>query len=330
VIPLHAFDHGPPTGVRLGIAAVAGLLATLVMTLVMWAQRYGYVPPYVAAAALWRRPPNEVSRPAADAAHLAAGVLAGVVYEAANVAYESAGESLGLGDVHFGSVTSLSEMAFLAALVAFSAIENNDRVTKAWMGMGEIYRQRDDYRKAARRYERVTELEPNNARARYYFGRMQQMLGDVQESVEAYLQTLTLSPEDGPANRALAAAYLQLDQPGQALPYAEAATELQPEQQQAWATLASAYSRTDRYEHAVDAYRRALDAGEPTGSLYSAAARVVLWTPESASTRRRSSTTQLTSGRTTRCSSVDTRSRRTWSSPSPSCAATAARTSPSA
>ena len=119
MIPLHAFDHGPPTGVRLGIAAVAGLLATLVMTLVMWAQRYGYVPPYVAAAALWRRPPNEVSRPAADAAHLAAGVLAGVVYEAANVAYENAGESLGLGDVHFGSVTSLSEVAFLAALVGF-------------------------------------------------------------------------------------------------------------------------------------------------------------------------------------------------------------------
>ena len=119
MIPLHAFDHGPPTGVRLGIAAVAGLLATLVMTLVMWAQRYGYVPPYVAASALWRRPPNEVSRPAADAAHLAAGVLAGVVYEAANVAYESAGESLGLGDVHFGNVTSLSEVAFLAALVGF-------------------------------------------------------------------------------------------------------------------------------------------------------------------------------------------------------------------
>ena len=119
MIPLHAFDHGPPTGVRLGIAAVAGLLATLVMTLVMWAQRYGYVPPYVAAAALWRRPPNEVSRPAADAAHLAAGVLAGVVYEAANVAYENAGESLGLVDVHFGNVTSLSEVAFLAALVGF-------------------------------------------------------------------------------------------------------------------------------------------------------------------------------------------------------------------
>ena len=119
MIPLHAFDHGPPTGVRLGIAAVAGLLATLVMTLVMWAQRYGYVPPYVAAAALWRRPPNEVSRPAADAAHLAAGVLAGVVYEAANVAYESASGSLGLGDVHFGSVSSLSEVTFLAALVGF-------------------------------------------------------------------------------------------------------------------------------------------------------------------------------------------------------------------
>ena len=119
MIPLHAFDHGPSPGVRLAVAAVAGLLATLVMTLPMWAQRYGYVPPYVAASALRRRPPNEVSRPAADVAHLAAGVLAGVAYEAANVAYENAGESLSLGDVHFGSVTSLSEVVFLAALVAF-------------------------------------------------------------------------------------------------------------------------------------------------------------------------------------------------------------------
>ena len=93
---------------------------TLVMTLPMWAQRYGYVPPYVAASALRGRPPNEVSRPAADAAHLAAGVLAGVVFEAANVAYDNVRESLGIeAEVPLGSATSLSEVAFLAALVAF-------------------------------------------------------------------------------------------------------------------------------------------------------------------------------------------------------------------
>ena len=65
MIPLHGFGGTAPSpGLRLSAAAVVGLAATLGATVAMWRQSYGYVPPYVAAAALWREPPSEVSRPA--------------------------------------------------------------------------------------------------------------------------------------------------------------------------------------------------------------------------------------------------------------------------
>lgn len=98
MIPLHA-SHAtalPPT-TRLAIGAVAGLAATLVMTAAMRWQSYGYVPAYVAAAALAGDRPNAVGRRAADATHGAAGVLAGVAYVAALIGYERARGSLGIG-----------------------------------------------------------------------------------------------------------------------------------------------------------------------------------------------------------------------------------------
>jgi tetratricopeptide (TPR) repeat protein len=96
---------------------------------------------------------------------------------------------------------------------------------------------------------------------------MKQMMGQVQAAVQAYLQTLTLNPDDPDANRELAAAYLQGGSARQALPYAEAATELQPNSQGAWSNLAAAYSLAGQYENAVNAYRQALDLGEPAEQL---------------------------------------------------------------
>lgn len=121
MIPLHAAGGatvGP--GVRLAVAAVAGLAATLLMTVVMWRQSYGYVPPYVAGSALWGEPPNEVPRSAADAAHLAAGMLAGVLFEALNLAYEAARAPLGIGvELRVAGVTSVSEIVAAALVVCF-------------------------------------------------------------------------------------------------------------------------------------------------------------------------------------------------------------------
>jgi len=120
VIPLHVSGQALPPSIRLAVAAVVGLLTTLVMTLAMRWQSYGYVPAYVAASALRRRPPNRVSRSAADATHLAAGVLAGVLFEGLNAAYGWAREPLGIDvEIVIADVTTVSELLALAVVVGF-------------------------------------------------------------------------------------------------------------------------------------------------------------------------------------------------------------------
>lgn len=118
-LPLHA-AHGTtlPVPTRLAVGAVGGLVATLVTTLVMWRQSYGYAPAYVAAALLWSEPPSDVSRSSANAAHLAAGVLAGIGFETANAAYERLREPLGITTEYaIAGLTSVSELLVGALLV---------------------------------------------------------------------------------------------------------------------------------------------------------------------------------------------------------------------
>ena len=118
MIPLHGFGGTAPSpGLRLSAAAVIGLAATLGATVAMWRQSYGYVPPYVAAAALWREPPSEVSRPAADVTHLAAGVAAGIVFEGLHLAAERLREILGVGELDVAGVTGGAELLAAALVV---------------------------------------------------------------------------------------------------------------------------------------------------------------------------------------------------------------------
>lgn len=121
MIPLHIpGEVPPPPGVRLAVAMVAGVVATLGMTVVMRLQSHGYIPAYVAAAALWRRPPEAVRRSAADAVHLAAGMAAAVAFESLVVGYERLREPLGIGvEVIVANVTTLSELLALLAVVGF-------------------------------------------------------------------------------------------------------------------------------------------------------------------------------------------------------------------
>lgn len=150
-----------------------------------------------------------------------------------------------------------------SALAAFGlALEENPRIVEAHMGMGDIYRRRDNYELAENAYKRASDIDPTNYDAHYYLGLMRQLAGKVQEAISAYLQALAINPDSIDANRDLASAYLQIQAVYQALPYALRATELNPEDQNAWYTLATTYSLLGQYENAVDAYRQAAELGE--------------------------------------------------------------------
>jgi hypothetical protein len=120
-VPLHVpGDVPPPLSIRLAVALLTGLLATLGMTVVMRLQSYGYVPAYVAAGAVWQRPAERVSWSAANAVHLAAGMLAGVAFEMLLVGYEGLRGAVGIRtEIVIADVTTVSELAIVAVVVAF-------------------------------------------------------------------------------------------------------------------------------------------------------------------------------------------------------------------
>ena len=159
--------------------------------------------------------------------------------------------------------TFLDEGLTDSALAAFGlALEENPTLTDAHLGMGDIYRERNDYALAAAAYERAVALDPNNFDAQYYLGLMRQLMGNVRGAIQTYLHALAIDPNNFDANRDLAAAYLQLGSPGEALPYAKRATRLNPDSQAAWTNLAACHSLMGQYQEAVDAYRQAAEQGD--------------------------------------------------------------------
>jgi hypothetical protein len=74
----HVGDTGLGLRAAIGIGALAGLLATVLMNLPMQRLPEGSTPPFVAAGALTGEALSEVSAPVASLVHYAAGTLAGV------------------------------------------------------------------------------------------------------------------------------------------------------------------------------------------------------------------------------------------------------------
>ncbi|MEM8739828.1 MAG: tetratricopeptide repeat protein, partial [Planctomycetota bacterium] len=150
-----------------------------------------------------------------------------------------------------------------SALAALSlALEENPKLTEAYMGMGNIFLDRGDFDLALERFDRAVENDPNNHKALYRGGLAAQKNDQIDEAITRYLRALAIAPQDFESNREIASAYLQLGEPRTALPYARLATTVNPESQPAWSNLAATYSLLGQYESAIDAYRTANELGE--------------------------------------------------------------------
>jgi tetratricopeptide (TPR) repeat protein len=146
------------------------------------------------------------------------------------------------------------------ALLQFArAIEINPRLTRAHMGMGEVYRVSGDYAKAELSYRQAATVEPRSFDAQYMHGLMLHLLNRCSEAVGAYIRALQIRPEDFQANLNLATAYYQLNEHRQALPYAENAVRLQPRDGRARFNLGVIYAALDRHKDAVTEYQQAAE-----------------------------------------------------------------------
>lgn len=155
-----------------------------------------------------------------------------------------------------------------AALAEFERlISVNPRLTLAYMGAGDIYREKGDYSSAEQRYGKAAELEPQNFGAQYLHGLMLQLLDRLNEAVRSYLRALTIRPNDFNANLNLATAYLQLKEPQEGVPYAEKAVRLDGSSAPARVNLGAIYSALGRHEDAVTEYQQAAELTELSAPL---------------------------------------------------------------
>lgn len=154
------------------------------------------------------------------------------------------------------------------ALVEFEkAIEVNPKLTVAYLGAGDIYRQKGDFVSAEKRYRAAAELEPTNFQAQYLHALSLQLLNKFPEAVRVYLKALAIRKDDFNANLNLGTTYLQLGEPREAVPFIERAVAINPKDGAARTNLGAAYGALDRHDDAIVEYVQAAELIELTGPL---------------------------------------------------------------
>jgi tetratricopeptide (TPR) repeat protein len=154
------------------------------------------------------------------------------------------------------------------ALAEFErAIDSNPRFTLAYMGAGDIYRQRGDYDSAQKRYGTAAEIEPRNFNANYMNGLMLHLLSRLSEAVRAYLQALSVRPDDFNANLNLGTAYLQLGEPREGLPYAQRAVQINGQDAAARTNLGAIFAAVGQHSEAIVEYQQAAELTELSAPL---------------------------------------------------------------
>jgi tetratricopeptide (TPR) repeat protein len=155
----------------------------------------------------------------------------------------------------------------IAALTEATTI--NPELTMARSMLGDLYKDKGDYNRAATQYEAVTELDPYTGRNFYKLGVIYHLLARLQEAITAYLQALKLDPRDWESSMNLGLVYLSLGQKDEAVATLSRATILNPGAAPAFSNLGVALDSTGRHTEAETAYRRALELSTDDGPALS-------------------------------------------------------------
>ncbi len=148
-----------------------------------------------------------------------------------------------------------------------AAIELNPRLTRAHLGMADIYRVEGDYESAAESYGTAAEIEPRDFDSQFYHGLMLHLLDRITDAIQAYLRALQIDPNDFRTNLNLSAAYYQLEENNQALEYGRRAVQLDPEDGEARFNLGAVYASMRRHQDAVNEYQQAAELMPLTSGL---------------------------------------------------------------
>jgi tetratricopeptide (TPR) repeat protein len=142
------------------------------------------------------------------------------------------------------------------------AIAYNPAFTRAYIELGDIYAEMEDYERAERVYREAVRNEPRNYLAQYRHAQVLHKLGALDESRRAYLRALSVRPSAFDANLGLSTVLLEQGEAAQAVPYAQRAVRAEPESGRARMHLGNTLAAVDRHEDAIVEYQQAADLFE--------------------------------------------------------------------
>jgi tetratricopeptide (TPR) repeat protein len=147
-----------------------------------------------------------------------------------------------------------------AALTALTAaINQNPRLTPAYIARANIYKQQGRTEEAARDYEQAVRLEPNDFSAHFQLGILYQQLKKFAQAIVTFKQAVELRPNDAQANMNLAVSYMQNGQSLQGLYYAQRTVQIAPKSATAQVNLGVLYSQCQDHPAAIESFKRALE-----------------------------------------------------------------------
>ena len=136
------------------------------------------------------------------------------------------------------------------------------RIGRSLMGRFWQHQSQDDLAAAEREFEEELRLHPDNANAAYELGEMCRKNKQVEKAQRYFEQALQHYPDFAEAQLGLAAVLLEKNQPAQALPHAQRAVAVDPENEVCWYRLAKiqrSLGNVAKQQKALAEYRRLHD-----------------------------------------------------------------------
>ena len=143
------------------------------------------------------------------------------------------------------------------------ALAVNPLLITARVGLGEVHLRRGEPAQAEVEFRTAAEQYPGSFNAQYHHGLALQLLDRVTEAIGAYLRALRIQPADFDANLNIATAYLQAEEPEQALIYARRAVQIDGRAASARTNLGAVYAALGQHEAAVIEYQQAAELMDP-------------------------------------------------------------------
>ena len=145
-------------------------------------------------------------------------------------------------------------------------IDPND--DKAYIGLGNCYREEEKYTEAEQMYKRAIELNSDNDEAYFGLGYCFKEVGRYEESVQMFKKAKELNPYNSDIYVMIGNCYREEERYTEAEQMYRRAIELNPDNDEAYFDLGYCYREEGRYKEAEENYRKSVEKNPDNNKVY--------------------------------------------------------------